>query len=176
MNSQLYVVSFLARGEGNTKSLQDVVRDHLLPLVRDTYGGDCDVAQDRATYHVSRYTQDHMKKMEIPVTYNLSSETVGDHDVIFTFYTFQLLDWPAESADVMPIETVFGDLKGWLRDEHRPNNLDEVRRGIEIWCSTFLTVAKCRAHIGHMRNTMRRVIERKGWSLRGKDDVVDAPN
>ena len=75
----------------------------------------------------------------------------------------------------MPIESVFGDLKHWLRNEHQPTNLDQVREGVKIWCEQYLTIEKCRRHISHMRKSMEMIIKKNGWSIRGRNDVESQP-
>lgn len=85
--------------------------------------------------------------------------------------SLQLLPWPPESPDCMPIESVFGDLKTWLRNEFCPQNLEQVREGVKFWTENYLTKEKCRMHIGHVRGCMEKVVQKNGWPLRGRDDV-----
>lgn len=74
----------------------------------------------------------------------------------------QLLPSRPESTDAMPIETVFGDLNTWLRDECCPKNVAEIREGVKLWCEKHLDVAKCRKHV--VRKSMEFVEKMDGRS------------
>ena len=53
---------------------------------------------------------------------------------------------PPESPDINQIENVWGSLKQFLRSSYKPENLDELKQGIqEFW--TTLTPEVCHPRI-----------------------------
>ena len=68
---------------------------------------------------------------------------------------------PAESPDLNPIENVWGSLKSYLRDIHKPRNLESLKDGIEVFWKS-LTPEKCRRYIDHLYTVIPKVIEVNG--------------
>lgn len=68
---------------------------------------------------------------------------------------------PPESPDLNPIENVWGSLKRFLRDYHKPHNQASLINGIKIFWKT-LTPQVCRKYINHVHKVIPKVIEEKG--------------
>ena len=56
---------------------------------------------------------------------------------------------PPESQDLNPIENIWGSLKQYLRTSYKPNNLQELKDGIEQFWMT-LTPEVCERYINHI--------------------------
>ncbi|KAF8370816.1 hypothetical protein PRIPAC_77245 [Pristionchus pacificus] len=52
-------------------------------------------------------------------------------------------EWPPESPDLMPIETVWAIMKRWVDGEWRPNSLDHLEEGIRYWWTNHCTKDLC---------------------------------
>jgi len=68
---------------------------------------------------------------------------------------------PAESPDLNPIEKVWGSMKTYLRDKHKPRNLAELKEGIRTYWKK-LTPEVCTRYIDHLQKVMPVVVEEKG--------------
>ena len=66
-----------------------------------------------------------------------------------------------ESPDLNPIENVWGSLKEYLRNLHKPRNLEELKGGIKKFWKT-LTPAVCTRYINHLHRVMPVVVEKQG--------------
>ena len=72
-----------------------------------------------------------------------------------------VLDWPANSLDLNPIENLWGILKRKMRGT-RPNNKEELTASIkEIWAS--ITSRQCHRLTASMPCRMEAVIKAKGF-------------
>ena len=163
MNSQIYVVSYSTVIRVQTSNIQEVLEKHLVPAMA-VYGGDAELIHDNAPYHTSNITKAAIAKMGINVsdssTFLLCSSVPPS----------QVFPWPAESPDTNPIETIFGDLKQWLRHIARPRNLQQIQDAVQSWVDEHLSVEKCRAHIRNIHRCIDLVIAREGGPIRGKGD------
>ncbi len=65
---------------------------------------------------------------------------------------------PPESPDLNPIENVWGSMKRFLRDKHKPRNLASLIKGIQKFCKT-LTADVCCRYINHINRVIPKVIE-----------------
>ncbi len=71
-----------------------------------------------------------------------------------------VLDWPANSPDLNPIENLWGIVKRKMRDT-RPNNADELKATVkETWAS--IPPQQCHKLITSMPRRIETVIKVKG--------------
>ena len=68
---------------------------------------------------------------------------------------------PAESPDMNPIESLWHELKHFLRTTVKPKNKEELVAGIQRFWDT-VTPEKCRRYIGHLAKVIPTVIKREG--------------
>ncbi|PIO62914.1 hypothetical protein TELCIR_15508 [Teladorsagia circumcincta] len=76
----------------DSKVYCEIIRKCYLPFKQETYNGFCELVQDNAPPHTSRYTASKLQEWNV--------ETV---------------DWPPESPDLNPIEMVWGTMKNFVR-------------------------------------------------------------
>ncbi len=82
----------------------------------------------------------------------------GDAD--FIHHGVTVLDWPANSPDLNPIEHLWGIVKRKMRDT-RPNNADDLKTAIKsTWAS--ITPEQCHRLIASMPRRIDAVIHAKG--------------
>uniref|UniRef100_A0A9J8DLD2 Tc1-like transposase DDE domain-containing protein n=1 Tax=Cyprinus carpio carpio TaxID=630221 RepID=A0A9J8DLD2_CYPCA len=87
-----------------------------------------------------------------------SAKTTGKW---FTDHGITVLNWPANSPDLNPIENLWDIVKKKLRDA-RPNTLDELKAAIEAsWAS--ITPQQCHRLIASMPHRIEAVISAKGF-------------
>ena len=68
---------------------------------------------------------------------------------------------PAESPDLNPIEKVWGSMKTYLTDKHKPRNLEELKeRTKDYWKK--LTPEVCIWYIDHLQKVMPVVVAEQG--------------
>ena len=67
---------------------------------------------------------------------------------------------PAESLDLNPIE-VWGSMKTYLGDKHKPKNLEQLKEGIRTYWKKP-TPEVCRRYIDHLQKVMPVVIQEQG--------------
>ncbi len=78
----------------------------------------------------------------------------------FNDHGVTVLDWPANSPDLNPIENLWGIVKRKLRDT-RPNNADELKATVkETWAS--IPPQQCHKLISSMPRRIEAVIKAKG--------------
>ncbi len=78
----------------------------------------------------------------------------------FNDHGVTLLDWPANSPDLNPIENLWGIVKRKLSDT-RPNNADDLKTPIKAtWAS--ITPEQCLRLIASMSRCIYAVIHEKG--------------
>ncbi|KAJ8342195.1 hypothetical protein SKAU_G00321230 [Synaphobranchus kaupii] len=79
----------------------------------------------------------------------------------FNNHAITVLDWPANSPDLNPIENLWGIVKRNMRDT-RPNNTKELKAGIKAsWAS--ITPEQCHRLIASMPRRIKAVICAKGF-------------
>ncbi len=90
--------------------------EHIMLLSADKLYGDADFIfqKDLATAHTAKGTKSWF----------------NDHGVT-------VLDWPANSPDLNPIENLYGIVKKKMRDT-RPNNADDLKAAIKATWASFL--------------------------------------
>ncbi len=122
----------------NAAIYQEILEHFMLPSADKLYGdADFIFQQDLAPAHTAKGTKSWF----------------NDHGVT-------VLDWPANSPDLNPIENLWGIVKRKMRDT-RPNNADELKAAIKAtWAS--IPPQQCHKLITSMPRWIEAVIKAKG--------------
>ncbi len=122
----------------NAAIYQDILEHFMHPSADKLYGdADFIFQQDMAPAHTAKGTKSWF----------------NDHDVT-------VLDWPANSPDLNPIENLWCIVKRKMRDT-RPNNADELKATVkETWAS--IPPQQCHKLITSMPRRIEAVIKAKG--------------
>ncbi len=122
----------------NAAIYQEILEHFMLPSADKLYGdADFIFQQDLAPAHTAKGTKSWF----------------NDHGVT-------VLDWPANSPDLNPIENLWGIVKRKMRDT-RPNNADELKATVkETWAS--IPPQQCHKLITSMPRRIEAVIKAKG--------------
>ncbi len=122
----------------NAAIYQEILEHFMLPSADKLYGdADFIFQQDLAPAHTAKGTKSWF----------------NDHGVT-------VLDWPANSPDLNPIENLWGIVKKKMRDT-RPNNADELKATVkETWAS--IPPQQCHKLITSMPRRIEAVIKAKG--------------
>ncbi len=123
----------------STAIYQDILEHLMLPPADQLYGdADFIFQQDLAPAHTAKGTKSWF----------------NDHGVT-------VLDWPANSPDLNPIENLWGIVKRKMRDT-RPNNADDLKATVkETWAS--IPPQQCHKLITSMPRRIEAVIKAK-WA------------
>ncbi len=126
------------RSKVNTAVYQEVLEHFMLPAADKLYGdADFIFQQDLAPAHSAKATSTWFKDHGIPV-----------------------LNWPANSPDLNPIENLWGIVKRKMRYA-RPNNAEELKAAIRAtWA--LITPEQCHRLIDTMPRRIAAVIQAKG--------------
>ncbi len=126
------------RSKVNTAVYQEVLEHFMLPAADQLYGdADLIFQQDLAPAHSAKATSTWFKDHGIPV-----------------------LNWPANSPDLNPIENLWGIVKRKMRYA-RPNNAEELKATIRAtWA--LITPEQCHGLIDSMPRRIAAVIQAKG--------------
>ncbi len=124
----------------NAAIYQEILEHFMLPSADKLYGdADLIFQQDLAPAHTAKGTKSWF----------------NDHGVT-------VLDWPANSPDLNPIENLWGIVKRKMRDT-RPNNADDLKAAIKAtWAS--IPPQQCHKLITSMPRRIEAVIKAK-WVL-----------
>ncbi len=121
----------------NAAIYQEILEHFMLPSADKLYGdADFIFQQDLAPAHTAKGTKSWF----------------NDHGVT-------VLDWPANSPDLNPIENLWGIVKRKMRDT-RPNNADDLKAVKETWAS--IPPQQCHKLITSMPRRIEAVIKAKG--------------
>ncbi len=122
----------------NAAIYQEILEHFMLPSADKLYGdADFIFQQDLAPAHTAKGTKSWF----------------NDHGVT-------VLDWPANSPDLNPIENLWGIVKRKMRDT-RPNNADKLKATVkETWA--FIPPQQCHKLITSMPRRIEAVIKAKG--------------
>ncbi len=122
----------------NAAIYQEILEHFMLPSADKLYGdADFIFQQDLAPAHTAKGTKSWF----------------NDHGVT-------VLDWPANSPDLNPIENLWGIIKRKMRDS-RPNNADELKATVkETWAS--IPPQQCHKLITSTPRRIDAVIKAKG--------------
>ncbi len=122
----------------NAAIYQEILEHFMLPSADKLYGdADFIFQQDLAPAHTAKGTKSWF----------------NDHGVT-------VLDWPANSPDLNPIENLWGIVKRKMRDT-RPNNADDLKAAIKAtWAS--IPPQRCHKLITYMPRRIETVIKAKG--------------
>ncbi len=122
----------------NAAVYQEILEHFMLPSADKLYGdADFIFQQDLAPAHTAKGTKSWF----------------NDHGVT-------VLDWPANSPDLNPIENIWGIVKRKMRDT-RPNNADDLKATVkETWAS--IPPQQCHKLITSMPRRIEAVIKAKG--------------
>ncbi len=126
----------------NEAIYQEIIEHFMLPSADKLYGdADFIFQQDLAPAHTAKGTK----------------SLFNDHGVT-------VLDWPANSPDLNPIENLWGIVKRKMRDT-RPNNADDLKATVkETWAS--IPPQQCHKLITSMPRRIEAVIKTKGASIK----------
>ncbi len=126
----------------NAAIYQEILEHFMVPSADKLYGdADFIFQQDLAPAHTAKGTKSWF----------------NDHGVT-------VLDWPANSPDLNPIENLWGIVKRKMRDT-RPNNADELKATVkETWAS--IPPQQCHKLITSMPRRIEAVIKAKGASTK----------
>lgn len=126
-------------GTVNASKYQQILENELLPSIPKLQSPEKEYIfqQDNASCHTARSTKSWLAANNIP-----------------------LMEWPANSPDLSPIESLWGKMKQSLR-KNPARTLEELRiRLQEIWDS--ITQEDCQKLVFSMPDRMKSTIKRKG--------------
>ncbi len=126
MSSAGFGPLYFLKSTVNAAIYQDILEHFMLPAADKLYGdADFIFQQDLAPVHTAKGTKSWF----------------NNHGVI-------VLDWPANSPDLNPIENIWGIVKRKMRDTS-PNNADDLKAAIKAtWAS--ITPEQCHKLINSM--------------------------
>ena len=122
----------------NATKYGDILSASLVPFIAERFPTTHRLYQDNDPKHTSRYIQ--------------------------RFFADNRVNWwksPAESPDLNPIELVWGSMKTYLRDKHKPKNLEQLKDGIRTYWRS-LTPELCTKYIDHLKKVMPVVVKEEG--------------
>ena len=122
----------------NATRYGDILKASLVPLIRKPYPEGPRLYQDNDPKHTSKYIQQ--------------------------FFQMNRINWwrsPVKSPDLNLIEKVWGSMKTYLRDKHKPRNLEQLKKGIRAYWKR-LTPEVCTRYTDHLQRVMPVVVKEQG--------------
>ncbi len=117
-----------------------IIKEFFVLFVQQNFpNGNYLLQQDNDPKHVSKYTTEKFREMNIKAT-----------------------NWPAESPDLNCIEDVWHQLKEHLRGSVKPNNLEQLVAGIREFWKLKMTVEQCQRYIMHVSKVVPKVLAADG--------------
>ena len=141
---------FGAYGVGKIIRIEGIMNaNHYIDIIKSGYL--TSLKQWKKTVRTTIFMQDNDPKHKAKVTMEF-----------FKSKKFQILEWPAQSPDLNPIENLWSILKRRLYNyQTRPRNLDEQwERVQDVWNS--ISREQCNKLIESMPNRIQAVIKSKG--------------
>lgn len=128
----------------NSQNYIELLRDFVKPFLDSELEHEYIFQQDNASIHVSKQTLDWMKSVDL-----------------------QVMEWPARSPDLSPIENVWSLLSSIVYDGKQFGNLNDLRKAIHT--AERILRTRDRYKIMTMRDSMqrrlRKLIESKGSTI-----------
>ena len=120
-----------------------MLEDYLLPFIEKNHPRSCSFQQDNASAHTAKYTDEFFRDEEILV-----------------------LDWPARSPDLNPIENLWGALVSRVYDQFRQfDTLDDLKEAITFaW--EALAPEYLESLVSSMPNRCISVLEKRGGHMK----------
>ena len=125
----------------NSRGLQALCDQFLLPFIGQMYPYHHRLYLDGAGHHTSYDTRAYFRNSNV----NLAVH-------------------PAQSPDFNPIKLVWNDLKYYLKQKIKPNNVEELVLGINRFWETKVTVEYCNSKIDHLDTVLKRAIVLRGMA------------
>ena len=122
----------------NATRYEDILKASLVPFIRKSYHESHHLYKDNDPKHTSKYIQQ--------------------------FFQMNRINWwrsLVESPNLNPIEKVWGSMKTYLRDKHKPRNLEQLKEGIRAYWKK-LTPEVCTRYIDHLQRMMPSVAKEQG--------------
>lgn len=130
----------VVEGTMNAEKYVDVLKSRMLPQAREWFGAEEWLfMQDGAPCHTAKRSINY-----------LASENVT------------VIDWPGNSPDMNPIETLWGIMKARLRSKTITTKTDMICQLIQVWLKDASVATTCERLIQSMPLRVRALIEAKG--------------
>lgn len=131
----------IVQGMMNSKQYIEVLEKTMLPSAQQLVGQDFIFQDDNAPCHRAKSVQQWMKK----------------HGV-------QVLDWPAQSPDLNPIENLWSKIGYEISKKHPTNKQELIEAIIAAW-NRIVTKEYIKKLVYSMPQRCRLVIRNKGWPV-----------
>jgi hypothetical protein len=129
-------------GKLNSKRYIEVLSEYLLPAIREIFGRNCKFQQDNPPVHTSKMSKKWFKTNKIDV-----------------------IEWPAYSPDLSPIENVWGFLvRKVYANGQQYQSVEELSAAIKKYWKT-ISLSDIKKFVNSMPNRIYELISNKGYSI-----------